>query len=303
MKDDAGRERHSENWFGDSRDHWWHRDFLALVGRRWDLGEVRHVLDVGCGIGHWGRALLPHLGDATTLVGIDREPDWVVEATARARAFGLEGRATYRQGTVEALPFEDGAFDLVTCQTVIMHLADPMIGLREMLRVLAPGGRLLVAEPNNRATALAAIDPDLSIEDQLGLLELELRAQRGKQALGEGDNSIGERIPGLFAALGLDAIQVLQNDKAGPYVPPYASDDERARIEGERDLVERRLWIADEAGSLRYWLAGGGTETGFARPWALMMRAQRTRYEALLAGTHAAAGGALFYLVTGTKPA
>jgi len=299
--DAAKRERHSENWFGDARDHWWHRDFLALVARRWDLGEMRHVLDVGCGIGHWGRALLPHLASTTTLSGIDCEPDWVVEATARARAHGLAGRVTYLQGTVEALPFEDATFDLVTCQTVIMHLADPLVGLREMLRVLAPGGRILVAEPNNRATAMAVIDPELSIEDQLGLLELELRGQRGKQRLGEGDNSIGERVPGLFATLGLSDIQVLQNDKSGPFVPPYASDDEQARIDNNRELVDRRLWIADEAGSRRYWLAGGGSEADFPQRWELMMRAHRLRYEALVAGTYASAGGALFYLVTGKK--
>lgn len=302
--DELRRERrHSEDWFGDERDHWWNRDFLALIARRWDLAEVHRVLDVGCGVGHWGRALMPHLASTTSLIGVDREPDWVVEATVRAHRHGLDGRMTYRQGSVEALPFADASFDLVTCQTVIMHLSDPRAGLAEMLRVLTPGGRILLAEPNNRASAMAQIEVDQPIEDQLALLDLEIRAQRGKQALGEGDNSIGERVPGLLAELGLDDIQVYQSDKAAPFIPPYASDDQRARIEGQRDQVARRLWIADEVGSRRYYLAGGGRAEDFVHRWELMMRAQARIYDALVRGVYAAAGGALFYLVSGRRPA
>ncbi len=295
-------QRHSEDWFGDARDHWWNRDFLALIARRWDLARVQRVLDVGCGVGHWGRALMPHLAGTTTLVGVDREPDWVVQATARARTYGIDGRASYRQGTVEALPFADASFDLVTCQTVIMHLADPRAGLREMLRVLEPGGRILLAEPNNRATAMANLDVDQPIEDLLALLDLELRAQRGKQALGLGDNSIGERVPGLLAELGVAHIQVYQSDKAAPFIPPYASEDERARIDDERDQLERRRWIADEDGSRRYYVAGGGRAEDFAQRWELLMRAQARTCDALERGVHTAAGGSLFYLVSGTKP-
>ncbi len=294
--------RHSENWFGDWRDHWWNHDFLALIGRRWGFASVTRVLDVGCGVGHWGRALMPHLPSTTTLVGVDREPDWVVEATARATARGVEGRMRYVQGAVEALPFEDASFDLVTCQTVIMHLADPLVGLREMLRVLTPGGRILLSEPNNRATASAGLDMALSVEEQLQLVDLELRGQLGKKLLGEGDNSIGEQLPALMVELGVSAIEVYNTDKCYPFVPPYLSIDEQARIEEVRQLVERRLWIADEAGSRRYYLAGGGREEDFPARWALMMQAHRKTYDGLVAGTHASCGGVMHYLVSGTRP-
>src|SRR5689334_22752969 len=75
---------HSEDWFGDERDHWWNQDFLALMARRWRLDRVKRVLDVGCGQGHWGRALLPHLPRAS-LTGIDPEPEWVTRAGELAR--------------------------------------------------------------------------------------------------------------------------------------------------------------------------------------------------------------------------
>lgn len=303
---DEKRERHSEDWFGDSRDHWWNRDFLALITRRWDLAECQRVLDVGCGVGHWGRALMPHLPLTTTLIGIDREPDWVAEATTRARVFGLEGRATYQQATVEALPFEDASFDLVTCQTVLMHLPDPRAGLAEMLRVLAPGGRILCAEPNNLAAAVARFDlgdQARPLDELLALFELELRALVGKRVVGDGDSTIGEHVPGLLAALGVVDIDVYTSDKAAPFVPPYASDDERARIDGWRDIVERRLWIAPKDKCRTYYLAGGGDEASFEARWELIMDEHARTYAALQAGTYSTAGGAPFYLVSGRKPA
>lgn len=52
-----GRAEHSAEHFGDTRDYWWNRDFLQLMAKRWKLGTVRNVLDVGCGVGHWGMLL------------------------------------------------------------------------------------------------------------------------------------------------------------------------------------------------------------------------------------------------------
>ena len=46
---------HSAEYFGDTRDYWWNADFLELMGKRLSLDRARDVLDVGCGVGHWGR--------------------------------------------------------------------------------------------------------------------------------------------------------------------------------------------------------------------------------------------------------
>jgi SAM-dependent methyltransferase len=305
MDDSNTDERHSQDWFGDARDHWWNRDFLALIAHRWDLREASRVLDVGCGIGHWGRALMPHLPLTTTLAGVDREPAWIEEATARARVFGLEGRTSYLVGTAEALPFDDASFDLVTCQTVIMHLADPRAGLAEMLRVLKPGGRILCAEPNNLASDVARFDPNdpvFSPADMVAIFELELLSYRGKRALGEGDNTVGEKLPGLFAELGLDAISVYTADRAFSFVPPYLSEAEKAGIDAWRDIVERRLWLGDEAKCRRFYLAGGGHEDDFPERWDLLMRFFQRSFRELEAGRHASAGGSLFYLISARKP-
>src|SRR5205085_11569628 len=72
--------------------------------------------------------------------GVDVSQD----ALAFCRARGL---ANVRHGEAEKLPYEDGAFDLVTGLDVVEHLDDDVAGLREMRRVLRPGGRVLLFVP------------------------------------------------------------------------------------------------------------------------------------------------------------
>jgi SAM-dependent methyltransferase len=99
------------------------------------------VLDAGCGVGY-GTALLVRAG-ATAATGVDLDPDAVADA---AREHG--GVADFVEGDLLALPFPNGAFDLVSCFEAIEHVADPHRALDELARVLAPGGLLLVSSPN-----------------------------------------------------------------------------------------------------------------------------------------------------------
>ena len=88
---------HSAEHFGDTRDHWWNADFIEMIGRRWRAERLQRVLDVGCGVGHWGRALARILPETATLVGVDREPLWVGKAAERATAACLANRFEYRR--------------------------------------------------------------------------------------------------------------------------------------------------------------------------------------------------------------
>src|SRR3954464_8174339 len=98
------QEPHSAAFFGEARDFWWNLDQLSLCARRIGLDEgVRSVLDVGSGVGHWGRLLGHVLPADARVVGIDREPQWVEEAGARAASVGLGERFSYRLGSAEAL--------------------------------------------------------------------------------------------------------------------------------------------------------------------------------------------------------
>src|SRR3954468_22667479 len=98
---------HSAHFFRAERDFWWNLDHIEVWARRVGLADVRSVLDVGAGVGHWGRMLSHVLAPAATLVGIDREPRWVEEATRKAADAELAERFSYRQGTAEELPFDD----------------------------------------------------------------------------------------------------------------------------------------------------------------------------------------------------
>src|SRR5688572_24249644 len=92
-----GQEEHSAEYFGDTRDYWWNLDFLQLMAKRWRFDAVRDVLDVGCGVGHWGQLLASVLPESMRCIGIDREPKWIEQAAARAQTRGLS-RFSYRRG-------------------------------------------------------------------------------------------------------------------------------------------------------------------------------------------------------------
>jgi SAM-dependent methyltransferase len=298
-----GEAAHSAAYFGDTRDHWWNLDFLRLMAQRWKLDAVRDVLDVGCGVGHWSMLLASVMPGDVRVTGIDREPSWIEEARARAAARGVDGRFAYRQGDAVRLPFPDDSFDLTTCQTVLIHLPAPAAAIAEMVRVTRPGGLVAVAEPNNLTSALLldSVSNQAAVDEIVELVRFQLTCERGKIALGEGDNSLGDRVPGLFAAQGLENIETHLNDRVTAVFPPYAAVAQRAAVDEARDGVATRFWYWSESDTRRYFLAGGGVEADlgihFGRALASAERIVRGLDDATY---HGVVGGA-FYLVAGRK--
>lgn len=295
---------HSAAYFGDTRDHWWNLDFLELMAKRWKLDAVRDALDVGSGIGHWGMLLASVMPEHVQFTGIDREPVWIEQARARALARGLGGRFSYRQGEADRLPFPDDSFDLTTCQTVLIHVPDPAATIAEMLRVTRPGGLVAVAEPNNLTESLLldSISNKASTDDVVELVRFQLTCERGKVALGEGDNSLGDRVPGLFVALGLEKVEAYVNDKATAVFPPYAASEQRAFTEDARERLARRLWNFSEADARRFFLAGGGSDSDFSAHFARGLASRENIVRGLDDATYHGMIGGGFYLVAGRKP-
>ncbi|MFF0488783.1 methyltransferase domain-containing protein [Nocardia sp. NPDC004068] len=281
---------------------------MGLLARRWGLGDVGVVADVGCGVGHWGRVLFPHLGGGGRLVGIDREGEWV----GRAREMFREvfpgavaaGRVEFRTGDVLGLDVAGDSFDVVTCQTLLMHLAEPGRGLAEMIRVTKPGGLVVCVEPSNlfNLTAFDSVAAEQDTETLVRRFEFWLRYQRGRAALGLGDISIGEALPGMFARAGLTDVRVWLRDTAFPVLAPYASAEQRATLESVRAWEDEETgpWNRDQL--RRYLLAGGGSEAMLdAQIAALRADADRAR-DAIARGEYHCAGGAVVYVVSGRKP-
>ncbi|WP_040398559.1 class I SAM-dependent methyltransferase, partial [Cesiribacter andamanensis] len=173
---------HSENYFGDYRNFWWNRGFLELMARRLQLARHHNLLDVGCGQCHWSRLLVPYLATPCAVTGVDNDAKWIAE-DPEIRAYFHQQGASFEvvEGNAQALPFADSSFDLVTCQTLLIHVPNPQKAIEEMCRVLKPGGTLLCVEPNNLVQTLVKSSYSASddIEEVLDHVKYALICERG----------------------------------------------------------------------------------------------------------------------------
>jgi ubiquinone/menaquinone biosynthesis C-methylase UbiE len=113
-------------------------DLLAREHRRGLLAGLQgQVLEVGCGD---GRAFELYPPEVAGVVAV--EPDSTARALAAERAREAEVRIDVVEGTAEALPVEDGAFDAVVAVWVLCSVRDPAAALAEMHRVVRPSGEL-----------------------------------------------------------------------------------------------------------------------------------------------------------------
>ncbi len=115
------------------------------------------LLDVGCGPGTITIDLAARVAPGS-VVGIDRSEEVVAQASALARSRRV-GNVTFATGDVYALDAADASFDVVHAHQVLQHLREPVDALRELRRVLRPGGTLAVRDGDYGAFVWAPADP------------------------------------------------------------------------------------------------------------------------------------------------
>jgi ubiquinone/menaquinone biosynthesis C-methylase UbiE len=136
--------RHFDRWAAIySRSH-----LLAELQRKalveLDASESDRLLDVGCGAGQ-----LVHTAARTVVraVGVDLSPQMIERARRRVPNAGASSeRVEFVVASSGDLPFRDGEFTAVITTTTLHHFPDPAVAVREMVRILAPGGRIVIAD-------------------------------------------------------------------------------------------------------------------------------------------------------------
>jgi len=126
-------------WDDMKRDVFGDMDLAVEITSR--INPCRIAADLGCGT---GELLVSLAAKADRVIGVDSSPNMLEQA--RMRSASMKSTVDLRLGELEHLPVRDGETDVAVANMVLHHLVVPAAGIREAWRILAPGGRLLIAD-------------------------------------------------------------------------------------------------------------------------------------------------------------
>ena len=182
----------------------WADDLVFRVGVR----EGDRLLDVACGTGVVARAAADRIGGAGRVAGLDLNAGMLEVARSFATVGSLH--LEWYEGDALALPFDAGEFGIVVCQLGLQFFPDPLAGLREMRRVLRPGGTMGVsvfAELERNPVAHALSD---ALDRHIG--PGASAAKRSEHALADAD-----ALRDLFEEAALSRLQIETVTKTSHY--------------------------------------------------------------------------------------
>jgi SAM-dependent methyltransferase len=207
----------------------WERDHLAL-------GPGERLLDVGCGSGDAGIALVEDLGGDGELVGVDASEQMLQVARRNARS--ARGRVRFTAGDACSLDEPDDSFDAVRSERTLQWLADPAAAVAEMVRVLRPGGRISLIDTDWSTFRIEVGDDALA-----ALVRDAMRAEWSRPS------NVGRRLHDLVASLGCEPLARTEATQTWTAWDPDGSPAPLGCFSMESladDLIAReRLAIAD----------------------------------------------------------
>lgn len=187
-------------------DFWMHRHFRAMAEvyhsllAQAELLPGDRVLDLGCGSGtHFGW-IASMIGPDGRIVGYDPDPANLGIARERAAAAPWGAQVELHAGALTTLPFADATFDAVWCAGSLQYVADPVAAVREMTRVVRPGGKVAAQDVEMHPMLLGPMPDELLI----ALKDCLPRGDGGDRFV---DWFVGHKLRGYFHAAGLREVR------------------------------------------------------------------------------------------------
>ena len=264
------------------------------------------AVDVGCGLGYLGYTYWPYFGKGGRYFGLDISSKLLQDATEAAKKWAVNGQSQFVAGDAYRLPFPDDFADLVMCHILLIHLEKPQLALAEMIRVVKPGGLIMCKEPDNLSTILTLrypSIPELAIEEQLLFAKIAIICNQGRIKRGQGDNSLGRKIPGMMKKLGLTDIGVRINDRAYWVEPPYEGPLQQYHLEWvkKRWLDEKKYEVFMDR-EKKEFLAGGGKLGEYERYREIHDRIRSIIRRQIEDGEYFECGSGDIYVIRARKP-
>jgi ubiquinone/menaquinone biosynthesis C-methylase UbiE len=209
------------------------RRFLRFSG----IGRGQTVLEVGCGTGAVLRELAARVGRQGRVVGVDASRTLVGAARRLLRDHPYRRRLALRVADGARLPFTGERFDAAVAATVLLHVADPLQVVKEMTRVIRPGGVVAVQDQDFGTIALS--HPDRALTERI-MTGVATRIYEEPWS--------GRRLPLLLRAVGLERVRLLTDVYQDTTLEPYTKSFLERRAE---NAVRFRIV---EASTAERWL-------------------------------------------------
>jgi ubiquinone/menaquinone biosynthesis C-methylase UbiE len=155
------------------------------------------ILDAGCGTGVVTRAIAQRSKGKSQVIGSDYSPALIDAARQKAREFKLDRQIEFQVNDIHSLDFEDGYFDMAIAHTVISHVADPEAAVKELHRVVKPGGVVAIFDGDYASLTFAYPDDEFAKQFEEVFLHVIVNNPRVMRNLPQTLSTVGLDITGV----------------------------------------------------------------------------------------------------------